>query len=173
MNKKPVRILWNVFGTLAALVYPTMANVLQFVFPRSKTLAWNLFLLEVLLLALLIVLPLLAMRKNLHFYLVPLYASVVGFLISARMTPIVLPFFSDTTRYGSGFGGEPLQTALLELFVALPFAFAALLAAIPLTSIYRKKKQAELPARSPKKRRFSAKRKPSEWLNKQDPHEKE
>lgn len=142
MEKKAVRILWNVFGTLTALAYPTMANVIQYALPRSKLLAWSLFLLEVLLLVLLIVVPLLAMRKSLHFDLVPLYTSVVGFLISARMTPIVLPFFSETTRYGKGFGGEPLQTALLEMFYAIPIACVALIAAILLTVKYRKKKQA-------------------------------
>lgn len=165
MEKKPVRVLWNVFGTLAALVYPTMANVVQYALPHSKALAWNLFLLEVLLLVLLIVVPLLAMRKSLHFPLVPLYTSVIGFLISARMTPIVLPFVSENSRYGQGFGGAPLATALLEMFFAIPFACVALLAAIPLTHKYRKKKQAESPVLGPKKPGFSAKRKPSEWLN--------
>ena len=168
MAKKVVRVLLNVLGALAALVYPTMANVLQYAFPRSTRLAWILFLLNVLLLVLLIVAPVLAMRKSLHFPLVPLYNSVVGFLISARMTPVLLPFFCENSRYGKGFGGEPMETLFLELFFAIPFACVALIAAILLTEKYRKKKRAESPARGPRKPRFSAKRKPSEWLNK--PH---
>ena len=168
MAKKPVWILWNVLGTLAALVFPTMVNVLEYVFPSTRQRAWGLFLLDVLLLILLIAVPLLAMRKKLRFHLLPLYVSVVGFLISARMTPIVLPLFREHTRYGGWFGGAAMTTFLHEVLFAIPFACVALLAAILLTLKYRKKKRAEEPVRDPKEPKFSAKRKPSEWLNK--PH---
>lgn len=145
MKKKTVCVLLNVFGTLAALVLPTMINALNFMVLRNQLRDWFFILLQLLLLVLLIVLPLLAMRKSLHFYLVPLYASIVGFLISAPMTPIVLPFFSDDHSYGLNFGGAPLQTLLDGVLFAIPLACAALITSIKLTRKYKKMKQVGLP----------------------------
>lgn len=156
MSKKPVRILLNVLGTLAALILPTMINVVNFMVLRNQLRDWFFVMLKLLLLTLLIIFPLLAMRKSLHFHLVPLYASIVGFLISARMTPLVLPFFSENHSYGLSFGGAPLQTLLDEVLFAIPFACAAPVASILLTLKYRKKKQAGLPVLCPHELDFSA-----------------
>lgn len=155
MLRKTLRILLNVFGTLAALALPTMINVTSYLMPVTSLRTRLFILLRFLLLILLVVLSLLAMRKSPYFNLVPLYTSVIGFLISARMTPIVLPFFRESARYGGWFGGESMTTFFHEVLFGIPFACVALIAAILLTIKYRKKKQAGLPVLGPYELDFS------------------
>ena len=156
MSKKTVRILLNVFGTLIALVFPTMINVINFVIPRTQLRGWLFVLLDLLILGFLIIFPLLTMRKVLHFNLIPLYASVVGFLLSARMTPILLPFFSENSSYGKNFGGAPLQLFFDEILFGT-FACAALAAAILLTRKYKRLKKEGGPAPRSRELDFSVK----------------
>ncbi len=144
MEKKPLRIAYNVFGVLAALTLPTVFAVLSYVPPYRiyfDSLLYPLALILLCLLAIPAIIPL--FRRDSHCNLLPLYAAVVGYAVSAKMVEFLLPKISPEAWAGLG-KGAAIEFSFTETFYTLPFAFLALLAAILLTVFYlRKRKKAK------------------------------
>ena len=143
MKKSPLRVVYNVLGVLAALTVPTVTLLLFYVFST-----------DLLFLSLFFILPLLAVppivtlfRRQAHFYLPPLYAAVVGYALSAKLTELLLPKVSpdawaDYSATNSvGFSGATWTTGVTEMLFTFPLAYASLLGAVLLTEFYLQKKR--------------------------------
>ena len=146
MEKKPLRVAYNVVGVLAALTLPTVTLLWFYVFSADL-----LFLPLFFILPLLAALPIVTLfRKQAHLYTPPLYAAAVGYAFSAKLTELLLPKVSPDAwaKYDAsnsvGFSGATWTTGVTEMFFTFPLAYLSLLAAILLTVFYlRKKKKAK------------------------------
>ena len=146
MEKKPLRVAYNVFGVLAALTLLSVSRTANYM---DGPFQW-VTLSELVLLPLLAVLPIVTLfRKQAHLYTPPLYAAAVGYALSAKMVEFLLPKVNPDAwaDYGRGvFGGAGMQTGVAEMFYTFPLALLSLLVAILLTVFYLRKKRKAEPA---------------------------
>ena len=145
MEKKPLRVAYNVLGVLAALTVPTVFVTLLYVPPYRHYFMDLSYPLSFLLLLLLVLPPFITLfRKNSRFYLLPLYAAVIGFAISSRMTQFLLPFVSEEgwKLYTRGVGDNVgWRTGWGNFAYSYPLAALSLLFAVLLTVFYLRKKR--------------------------------
>lgn len=123
MKKTTSQLICSILGILIAFPLPTIINVIFYFLPGTFS-TWFLYLTPIVLLSFFTCLSKFYFKRPYH-----LFALTAGFLISPLLTPIGLSY-AGYAFYGKGFGGEKLETVLMAIFYAIPFAALTVLSII-------------------------------------------